>query len=1142
MTTPSNLYAEKIFSEHPLSLWALDDKVDFVSLINNNDRALSGWTITGNGSFVSNVTEFPQVQDSPIVGVTVDDDTEVVIESGIVLSSDDFDSNKNTFNLSMYFKGDSDATVKLGYSIGGTPLFETFDYVAPQDPTSWAFLSKTFTLPTAGQDLSIYMSIEKTLTVESDFYINNLSMGQWSETYATTSAGVLLEELSAYEDVELAGSIYAVPAKTYGFEENDGYYLASSNQLFAINDGFPIVFGASNVTQIIPNTNLPSLIIPGKGFLNEAGKYINYTAEMWIRVNPNSSDEQRIFGPIASTDGIYTNGEFLVIKVGEYSGSYFIGEWGRPMLLHFRVSENTASLLIDGEQVISITTNTASLSLPSKNNSTSGKSQDWLGFYSYDNIDVFDVDCVAIYGYQIPEIVAKRRFVYGQGVEFPEISDAALIGASAFVDYRVADYANNYLYPDIGKWNQGISDNFVVENNVLKSPRYSLPTIKFANQNISIDQWLSLSSAYTEDAYGSVDFSLADSVTGTGGHFLFENFNVAGTQTKGLYGIFKTASVDKQVLFKIVNRINGNSFTVTLENGTITYLLQDSSPEDIEITLAPGINLDEIFAVGIHIPDLNRKYGGRMSKFFGSSKNLSVYVGGQFSLTETFDGRIYRFGFTTQRNINKVLSLFEDGNDILGVVGADALSLIDHTASYTLTPSVYLNSFILDVATDSYWQDYVPLSYLGGPVINAENEYDQKLNFIQLNISNPATKSVVGGEYETSDSQIKTYVTFQYMSAKPNNDLENFIYTQKLGTNSVINPTGNWLLTKYEFLDETVVYLPNDANFEDLAIVIHIDAKASNSINKQIKIKKLQLASQAISNVEPKKIPTRFGEDLFAYTLRGVYPDYSARNPVSIYKGSTPYLYLTNNSGIKLNGILGDSTQRGIRSRVNEQTADLYRVGAFQMLSRYYEDTFPSTPQKLITFTARDRTLSLYVISASDDNTRGFVYCLNDQTGLPDNTVFFYFNGRIVKDLYISAKKWDMIGVQFQESLDFNSSIGYIDITGPVLVHGMSHYRLTESQDSLTAILRNWSQVRTMIDGELTYWGGFLATDPITTWENILYIPTLKSYLIDPRVTFRLYAGTNKVIVGDNTRLRFNKYAYKTYNDIVWQSDILDAV
>ena len=1141
MTTPSNLYAEKIFSEHPLSLWALDDKVDFVSLINNNDRALSGWTITGNGSFVSNVTQLPQVDDSPIVGITVDDDTEVVIESGVVISSSDLDTNKNTMNISLYFKADEDATVKLGYSIGGTPVFEEFDYIAPADQT-WAFLSKSFDIPASGQDISLYLSIQQSLDIQTDFYVNNLSFGQWSETNATISSGVLLEQLSAYENIALDSSVYAVPAKTYGFEENDGYYLATSNNLFAINDGFPMVYGASNVTKLFPNTNLPSLIIPGQGFLNDAGKYVDLTVEMWLRVNPSSASPNRIFGPIQSSDGIYVNGEFVTIKVGDSYGSYYISEWGRPMLLHFRVSENTASLLIDGEQVISITTNTEALVLP-KPFDSNGASQDWLGFYSYSDIDVFDLDCVAIYGYQIPEIVAKRRFVYGQGVEFPELADASLIGASTFVDYRVADYANNYLYPDIGGWNQGVIDNAVIENNILKVPQYDLPTVVFNNRNITFEEWLTECSEYLVDDYGSVDISLADSITGSGGYIYFNNLNVLRSQVKGLYGVFKTinASAD-QILFRLVNNLNQNTFTAILTGGVVKYILSDNSPEDIEINSGITVSNNQMFAAGISIPELSVKYGGRVSRFFGSSKNISVYVGGQDDFSDSFDGRIYRVGFSTRRNINKLSDLFASDGDIITVVDTDALSVLQHTASYTWVPKEYLDDFVFEVATDTYWQDYVPMSYLAGSVLNAENEYDSRLNFVQFNVSNPVLKSIVNGEYDTSNSQVKTYVSFQYMSAGPNDDLNTFLYTQKLDESGVITPGNDWLLTRYEVIDETIIYPPYDADFNDLAIVIHIDIQAKSSIRNQVKVKSLQLASQAISDIEPKEIPTRFGEKLFAYTLRGIYPDYSSRNPVSIYKGSTPYLYLTNNSGIKMKGILGDSSPRGIRSRINEQRSDLYRVGAVQILSKYYEETFPTSPTKLVTFTAQNKTVSLYVQSANDDNTRGLIYALNDKTGLPDNTVYFYVNGRIVKDLYVTPKNWDMIGIQFQESLDFNSAIGYIDITGPLLVHGISNYRLTSSQDSITAILRNWSQVRTMFNDSLTYWGDFLATDPVTTWENILYIPTLKAYLIDPRLAFKLYSGTNKIIIGDNTRLRFNKYAYKAYTDIVWQSDILDAV
>ena len=47
MSTLSNLYAEKVFSEHPTGLWALDDNADYISLISEQQRNLSSWTIYG---------------------------------------------------------------------------------------------------------------------------------------------------------------------------------------------------------------------------------------------------------------------------------------------------------------------------------------------------------------------------------------------------------------------------------------------------------------------------------------------------------------------------------------------------------------------------------------------------------------------------------------------------------------------------------------------------------------------------------------------------------------------------------------------------------------------------------------------------------------------------------------------------------------------------------------------------------------------------------------------------------------------------------------------------------------------------------------------------------------------------------------
>jgi len=47
MSSPSNLYAEKVFAEHPTGLWALDDNADYISLISEEQRNLVNWDVFG---------------------------------------------------------------------------------------------------------------------------------------------------------------------------------------------------------------------------------------------------------------------------------------------------------------------------------------------------------------------------------------------------------------------------------------------------------------------------------------------------------------------------------------------------------------------------------------------------------------------------------------------------------------------------------------------------------------------------------------------------------------------------------------------------------------------------------------------------------------------------------------------------------------------------------------------------------------------------------------------------------------------------------------------------------------------------------------------------------------------------------------
>jgi hypothetical protein len=64
MSNPSNLYAEKIYSEHPVVLWALDDQLDYIGLISEAQRNLATlWTGT-NATLAESFNDLKLIKES----------------------------------------------------------------------------------------------------------------------------------------------------------------------------------------------------------------------------------------------------------------------------------------------------------------------------------------------------------------------------------------------------------------------------------------------------------------------------------------------------------------------------------------------------------------------------------------------------------------------------------------------------------------------------------------------------------------------------------------------------------------------------------------------------------------------------------------------------------------------------------------------------------------------------------------------------------------------------------------------------------------------------------------------------------------------------------------------------------------------
>lgn len=401
-------------------------------------------------------------------------------------------------------------------------------------------------------------------------------------------------------------------------------------------------------------------------------------------------------------------------------------------------------------------------------------------------------------------------------------------------------------------------------------------------------------------------------------------------------------------------------------------------------------------------------------------------------------------------------------------------------------------------------------------------------------------------ELSTDDLPVKTYVSFQYLSTGSNRKDTSFTSLQRPVRNAPVIPDDSWQTTLYEVVSGSVIYLPKNVDYKKLSLVTHIRVNTESSIAKPVRIKRLELCSQSLSNHEPLRLGTKLGVSISPYVKRGLYADYLAINPVEIYKRSTPYLHLTKNSGIQLLDYSDyEGTERAVSIPINQNRSSEYALGAVQMFLNYQQVEFPQTAVKILDLRAYNRSTEIYIQADTASGQRGRIFAIDKKTRLPDQFINFYLNGKIVKTPYIEPKQWDVLSLQFVEGLKFDGFSGSVNLSGPMLFNNISTYRLTETQTSITSVFRTWAQLAQFFDkpgDEETYWGDFLSASPQITWENILFIPTLRRFLIDPAVIFAAYSGTNRISVSDDSVLMFKNYKYTMYNNVRWRSNIVSPV
>jgi len=1192
----SNLYASRIFAENPSALWTLDDNFDFISLLGEEGKNILLWESDNIEEYPSETLEdipLPD-EDLKILGLTTASTLSGSVYFDSIDAELDLDQDKGTISINAFvydFDGYID-NYEIGFIINGSPTYTTFKRDSIDE---WQKIFYKAEIPESGI-IYPYLKVnylELLLEPESNsvFAINAISVGQWSELFQYESTGFLSASISNTEIRDLLQEstildvldITAFTADSYGISDPlNGYYLVEKNKMLSVNNKLPITFGATNITNIKAPVfgNIPSLVFPGLGFLNDSGRYKELTAEFWLRAFTKSSTPIKIFGPLASQDGVYVEKDYITLRVDSISKSYFVGKWYRPMLIDIKYSIENISLMVNGDTVIEFTIDKESLVLPTTD-------KDYVGFFGSELVYPFDVDAFAIYPYPVPEQVAKRRFVYGQGVDSFDNIVSNFRGDSFTVDFPFAKYTNTINYPDMTDWSAGFFVNSTTNSKFLSLPQFGLPQISFTESK-NTKELLSDNYLIQDDLempfitlYPNEDYD------GIGSRIYFQNINVLPNTVKSFFGIFKSQESlpeSEQPIITISNNFNSNSFKITISNSGIKYYFNSTLLE------TKAVEPDQMFIAGIDISLFSQAYRSVLGNFFSNLQNLSLSLGGDFE--KVFTGKIYKFTFSNKFFTDKDLQdyIMEDGI-FYTLENLDTIN--KYIGNYTLVPQIISGNMALDIGSYGYWEDSLPLSYFGKNVVSRSGNSYYDLDLLQFNIETPSPivftrdryEVLDGGLYNTldfgleidggspsstnfdltfdggvpsttefeqflTDEQydiafreyakpeytVKTYMTIQHYTEVGNTPYSNYENIIKIGEDRVLDfdNVQNFANTKYEITDGTVIFPPKEqVDFNDYYVTTHIEIQSKGVIGNPIRIRKMSLSSLSYDESTFYSINSQNGFKMYPFTRVANSYIMKQKNPFMIYKDTSSYMYKSGDSGLSVMPFDSVSESRGITVPINQQVATEYLLGGIQFSFLYNKNYTFSEDMQIMKILTQDRVYNIF-IEPEEGLLRARLVAYEEGSIEEASSIVFYQNGTIVDSPYIEPLSWNNITIALDESISLGGIVGQLEIYEGILINNIAFYKKSSDILGSTFAPKTWQELRTQSE-----WGDWLETNPRTSetyvWSEVGQKLITTTFVIDGKSIYETSYGLSRAVASDESSVTFSSDGIKVFSDTVWQ-------
>jgi hypothetical protein len=1205
--TSSNLYASRVYAEHPVALWAMDEPNYFVSLISQEEKEIteSSWDFDNviSSASVFTLSGYP-FEDLDVNKVYLATASAATVEFTVSLSASlsylEFDPNKGSVCISNYIYIPEQTSIlytDVGFVVDGEESYTRYSFLRAN---IWEKISHTEQV--VGESFSPFIRVVYDPDVDateenSSIYFNGVSVAQWSEPYSSISTGIPSASLITLPSniaslIDYPESIKCTILDPYGLNDisDNGYVTCLNNSLSAKLSSIPMVYGSSGnikinkdaifLTELVDGSsldpliidggsssaayleyidgggalqflyltedqyyNFPSLIFPGKGFLNQYGYNKTLTTEFWLRINPETTTRKRIFGPLASEDGIYVDRDFITVNVGKYTKSYFIGKWYRPMLVNFCQSPNEIFLMINGEKVISIPIESLQIS------TFPAEDEDYLGFFTNESIYLFEIDSFSIFPYVVAEQVAKKRYVFAQGVQEQENIVASKNGDLSYVDFPFSGYSSTIKYPDRSKWNDGFYNNIVASDKGISLPEYQLPEVIFNNNSAStVFQKSSITSGFYEENYAiqneehpyiSMDPNNLYAANNSYGTIYFSKLNQAGSQTRSIHSILKSSNnvSTRQSLIYISNNFDGNIFEVAINSGSLQYIYNET------ILNSQAIGASSYFAVGIDFDKIEQTYYSTVGSFFSRPESLSLNFAG--NQEEIFLGKIFSL------TMNNDFFTDKDGSQIFNLSGIAIkefdTDLYDYIGSYTLLPKTTNTSIILDVGVSGYWENSIPLSYFGKYITKADGTLKYDLDLLQFNIDAPS--SIFSKYNETSSNYQDSLSTKVYVTLQNIVELGNVVYTQftnveNIGMNRIldlgeITSSEN---TKYKIDNGTIIYPPKDVSgFTNYYITIHIEISSKGVNTENVNIKNMGLVSLSFDEGQFYSINTPATGKFYPIVKNEDQYVYKRNIPVVIDTDSSPYLYLAGDSGIEVLPDVDENLVKGIAIPINQTLKSNQEVVGLQMFLMYDESNLFTERRKIGKIFSSDDSYDI-ILTPEDDGKRAFLNIFNSSTGAQFTNTRFFLNGNAVNNIVIEPLVWNYIGVSFEKEpgaehypIYLNSAIGEIEVYSGVKIDNVASFMELDPINQNLVIFDEWGVVDDAI---------FPSTTPVTwndwatsgTWLEILNQQSLEVSLLslDAKELFNTYSGLSSGIVSDSSVLSVSNDSVIIINDVAW--------